>query len=293
MFPFPEPLSTEQRQTLAELVPPVEKFFQEVNDPAKNDAAAQIEERTLAGLWELGAFGLQVPGELGGLGLSNTQYARLVEVVGAHDLGVGITLGAHQSIGFKGILLFGDEQQRARYLPRVTGGEYAAFCLTEPSSGSDAGSIKTRAVLAPDGKHYVLNGSKIWISNGGIAEIMTVFAQTPVEKDGKTVDKVTAFIVERAFGGVSSGPPENKMGIRCSNTTEVYYEDVKVPVENVLGGVGNGFKVAMNILNNGRFGMAAALAGTQRAALRQAAEHAATRVQFGKRLAEFGSVQVS
>ncbi|XP_072948142.1 very long-chain specific acyl-CoA dehydrogenase, mitochondrial [Epargyreus clarus] len=291
VFPFPEPLTADQRQTLAELVPPVEKFFQEVNDPAKNDADAQIEEGTLAGLWELGAFGLQVPVDLGGLGLNNTQYARLVEVVGAHDLGVGITLGAHQSIGFKGILLFGDERQRSHYLPRVTGGEYAAFCLTEPSSGSDAGSIKTRAVLSPDGKHFVLNGSKIWISNGGIAEIMTVFAQTPVEKDGKTVDKVTAFIVERSFGGVSSGPPENKMGIRCSNTTEVYYEDVKVPVENVLGGVGNGFKVAMNILNNGRFGMAAALAGTQRAALRAAAEHAATRVQFGKHLCEFGGVQ--
>lgn len=114
----------------------------QVNDPAKNDADAKIEESTLAGLWELGAFGLQVPVELGGLGLSNTQYARLVEVVGAHDLGVGITLGAHQSIGFKGVLLFGDERQRAHYLPRVTGGEYAAFCLTEPSSGSDAGSIK-------------------------------------------------------------------------------------------------------------------------------------------------------
>lgn len=113
-----------------------------MNDPAKNDAEAQIEEGTLSGLWELGAFGLQVPTELGGLGLSNTQYARLVEVVGAHDLGVGITLGAHQSIGFKGILLVGTEQQKAHYLPRVTGGEYAAFCLTEPSSGSDAGSIK-------------------------------------------------------------------------------------------------------------------------------------------------------
>ncbi|KAG6460900.1 hypothetical protein O3G_MSEX012295 [Manduca sexta] len=291
VFPFPEALSDDQRQMLQELVPPVEKFFQEVNDPAKNDHDAQIEEGTLAGLWELGAFGLQVPAELGGLGLTNTQYARLVEVVGAHDLGVGITLGAHQSIGFKGILLFGTPQQRSKYLPRVTGGEYAAFCLTEPASGSDAGSIKTRAVLSPDGKNFILNGSKIWISNGGIAEIMTVFAQTPIEKDGKTVDKVTAFIVERSFGGVSSGPPENKMGIKCSNTTEVYFEDVPVPVENVLGGVGNGFKVAMNILNNGRFGMAAALAGTQRAALRQAAEHAATRVQFGKRLAEFTGVQ--
>lgn len=120
---------------------------------------------------------------------------------------------------------------------------------------------------------------------------MTVFAQTPVEKDGKMVDKVTAFIVERSFGGVSSGPPENKMGIKCSNTTEVYYEDVPIPVENVLGGVGNGFKVAMNILNNGRFGMGAALAGTQRSALRLAAEHAATRVQFGRKLVEFPAIR--
>ncbi|KAM3960874.1 acyl-CoA dehydrogenase very long chain [Aphomia sociella] len=291
IFPYPDVLSDDQRQTLQELVPPVEKFFDEVNDPAKNDADAQVEAGTLEGLWQLGAFGLQVPSELGGLGLNNTQYARLVEVVGAHDLGVGITLGAHQSIGFKGILLFGSDEQKQRYLPRVTAGEYAAFCLTEPSSGSDAGSIKTRAVLAPDGEHFILNGSKIWISNGGIAEIMTVFAQTPIEKDGKTVDKVTAFIVERSFGGVSSGPPENKMGIKCSNTAEVYYEDVRVPVRCVLGGLGNGFKVAMNILNNGRFGMAAALAGTQRAALRVAAEHAATRTQFGRRLADFGGVQ--
>ncbi|KAJ2940779.1 hypothetical protein O0L34_g14892 [Tuta absoluta] len=290
VFPFPEALSADQRQTLVELVPPMEKFFQEVNDPAKNDADSKIEENTVKGLWELGAFGIQVPCELGGLGLTNTQYARLVEIVGAHDLGVGITLGAHQSIGFKGILLFGSPEQKEKYLPRVTGGEYAAFCLTEPSSGSDAGSIKTRAEPGPDGS-WILNGSKIWISNGGIAEIMTVFAQTPVQKDGKTVDKVTAFIVERSFGGVSSGPPENKMGIKCSNTTEVYYEDVKIPKENVLGGVGNGFKVAMNILNNGRFGMAAALAGTQRAAIKQAAEHAATRTQFQRKLKDFGSIQ--
>lgn len=183
---------------------------------------------------------------------------------------------------------------------------------------NDSITGRSRAVLSPDGKHYILNGSKIWISNGGIAEIMTVFAQTAVEKNGKTVDKVsdprrprciviiimcnagnitssvwqvTAFIVERSFGGVSSGPPENKMGIKCSNTTEVYYEDVRIPVENVLGGVGDGFKVAMNILNNGRFGMAAALAGTQRACIRRAAEHAATRVQFGKRLSEFGGIR--
>ncbi|KAI0224086.1 Very long-chain specific acyl-CoA dehydrogenase, mitochondrial [Lamellibrachia satsuma] len=114
----------------------------------------------------------------GGLGLNNTQYARLVEIVGAHDLGVGICLGAHQSIGFKGILLFGTEEQKAKYLPKVATAEhFACFCLTEPSSGSDASSIRSRAVPSSDGSHYVLNGSKIWISNGGISEIFTVFAQ--------------------------------------------------------------------------------------------------------------------
>ncbi|KAL3272867.1 hypothetical protein HHI36_014328 [Cryptolaemus montrouzieri] len=293
LFPYPNVLNTEQRDTLQMLVDPFSKFFEEVNNPAKNDVDEKVEEGTLKGLWELGGFALQVPQDLGGLGLSNTQYARLVEIVGIHDLGVGITLGAHQSIGFKGILLFGTPEQKKKYLPRVSSGEFAAFCLTEPSSGSDAGSIKSKAVLSPDGKHYILNGSKIWISNGGLAEVMTVFAQTPVNdpKTGKVVDKVTAFIVERSFGGVTNGPPEKKMGIKCSNTAEVYYEDVKIPVENVLGGVGNGFKVAMNILNNGRFGMAACLSGTMRACTKKAVEFATTRKQFGQRIDSFGAIQ--
>lgn len=294
VFPYPEVLTEDQTDTLKMLVDPVSKFFDEVNDPLKNDSLETVEPNTMEGLWDLGAFSLQVPQDLGGLGLTNTQYARMVEIVGGNDLAVGIVLGAHQSIGFKGILLVGTPEQKAKYLPRVsTGKEFAAFCLTEPASGSDAGSIKTRAVLSPDGKHYILNGSKIWISNGGFAEIMTVFAQTPVqdEKTGKLVDKVTAFIVERSFGGVSSGPPEKKMGIKASNTAEVYYEDCKVPVENVLGGVGNGFKVAMQILNNGRFGMAAALAGTMRSVSKKAVDHATQRVQFGRRIDSFGTIQ--
>lgn len=294
VFPYPEVLTAEQTDTLKMLVDPMAKFFEEENNPAKNDTEEKVDQKTQDGLWELGAFALQVPQELGGLGLNNTQYARLVEIVGAHDLAVGIMLGAHQSIGFKGILLFGNPEQKAKYLPRVsTGKDFAAFCLTEPSSGSDAGSIRSRAVLSPDGKHFILNGSKIWISNGGFAEIMTVFAQTPVpdKETGKEVDKVTAFIVERSFGGVSSGPPEKKMGIKASNTAEVYFEDVKIPVENVLDGVGKGFKVAMNILNNGRFGMAAALAGTMRSVTKKAVEHATTRVQFGQRIDSFGTIQ--
>jgi len=294
VFPFPDALTEDHRDTLSLLVDPTKKFFEEQNDPALNDREANVPEATLQGLKDLGAFGLQVPQELDGVGLNNTQYARLVEIVGSHDLGIGIVLGAHQSIGFKGILLFGTDEQKKKYLPSVATGEnFAAFCLTEPASGSDASSIRTRAELSPDGKHFILNGSKIWISNGGFAEIMTVFAQTPVTDPitGETKDKVTAFIVERSFGGVTSGPPEKKMGIKCSNTAEVYYDNVPIPVENVLGGVGQGFKVAMNILNNGRFGMAAALSGTMRSASKKAIDHATNRVQFARRIDSYGTIQ--
>merc|ERR1712079_131789 len=178
--------------------------------------------------------------------------------------------------------------------PKLASGEqFAAFALTEPSSGSDANSIKTRAELSPDGKHYILNGSKIWISNGGIAEVFTVFAKTPVvdPKSGETVEKVSAFIVERAFGGVSHGPPEKKMGIKCSNTAEVYFENTPVPVENVIGEPGEGFKVAMQILNNGRFGMGAALSGTMRTVIQKATDHATNRIQFGSRIDGYGAIQ--
>uniref|UniRef100_U5EKH4 Very long-chain specific acyl-CoA dehydrogenase, mitochondrial n=1 Tax=Corethrella appendiculata TaxID=1370023 RepID=U5EKH4_9DIPT len=294
IFPYPEALDAEKRENLQMLIDPVNRFFTEVNDPVKNDNNAKLDEATESALWELGMYALQVPEDLGGLGLNNTQCTRLYDIVGANDLGLGIVVGAHQSIGFKGILLYGTKEQREKYLPMVsTGRVHAAFCLTEPSSGSDAGSIRTRAVKSACGKYYILNGSKIWISNGGIANIMTVFAKTEITdpKTGEKKDKVTAFIVEREFGGVSSGPPENKMGIKCSNTAEVYYEDVKIPIENVLGGEGNGFKVAMNILNNGRFGMAGTLSGTMRSCIQKAAEHATNRVQFGKKIEEFGAIQ--
>ena len=137
-----------------------------------------------------------------------------------------------------------------------------------------------------------MNGSKIWISNGGIADIFTVFAKTPYkDADGKVTDKVTAFIVERAFDGVTTGKPEKKMGIKASNTADIFFENVKVPVENVLGEVGNGFKIAMNILNNGRFGMVGALTGTMKTCIDRSVEHANTRSQFGNKLATYGSIQ--
>uniref|UniRef100_A0A2K6QII6 Very long-chain specific acyl-CoA dehydrogenase, mitochondrial n=1 Tax=Rhinopithecus roxellana TaxID=61622 RepID=A0A2K6QII6_RHIRO len=294
VFPYPSVLNQEQTEFLKELVEPVSRFFEEVNDPAKNDTLEMVEETTLQGLKELGAFGLQVPSELGGVGLCNTQYARLVEIVGMHDLAVGITLGAHQSIGFKGILLFGTKAQKEKYLPKLASGEtLAAFCLTEPSSGSDAASIRTCAVPSPCGKYYTLNGSKLWISNGGLADIFTVFAKTPVTDPatGAVKEKITAFVVERGFGGVTHGPPEKKMGIKASNTAEVFFDGVRVPSENVLGEVGSGFKVAMHVLNNGRFGMAAALAGTMRGIITKAVDYATNRIQFGEKIHNFGLIQ--
>uniref|UniRef100_A0AAV1U8D7 Acyl-CoA dehydrogenase n=1 Tax=Peronospora matthiolae TaxID=2874970 RepID=A0AAV1U8D7_9STRA len=294
-FPYPK-LSPSEAETLQMLVDPVTKFFGSVDSRAI-DETKTIPQQVLDDMKELGLFGLQIPEELEGLGLSNTGYARVCEEI--TDGSLAVTVMAHQSIGLKGILLNGNEAQKAKYLPKLATGEHiAAFALTEPSSGSDAGSIKTRATLSEDGKHFVLNGDKIWISNGGWADVMTVFAQTEVNG----TDKVTAFIVERAFGGVTSGPPEDKLGIRGSNTCQVFFDNCKVPIENVLGGgpdmktggaagVGQGFKVAMNILNNGRFGLGACAGASLRRVLGTAAEHANSRKQFGAPLANFGLIQ--
>ncbi|XP_050930763.1 complex I assembly factor ACAD9, mitochondrial isoform X2 [Lates calcarifer] len=232
-----------------------------------------------------------IPEEYGGLGLSNTMYARLAEIISL-DGSIAVTLAAHQAIGLKGILIAGNEAQKQKYLPKLASGEHiAAFCLTEPGSGSDAASIQTRATLSEDGKHYLINGSKIWISNGGMADIMTVFARTEVIVDGVKKDKISAFIVERAFGGITSGKPEDKLGIRGSNTCEVSFDNVPVPLENVIGEIGGGFKIAMNILNSGRFSMGSSSAGMIKKLIEMTSEYAATRKQFNKSLSEFGMIQ--
>ncbi|EDV27397.1 uncharacterized protein TRIADDRAFT_20833 [Trichoplax adhaerens] len=294
LFPFPDALDEESKETIKLMIDPFEKFFREVHDPAQSDLDEAISQKSIDGLKELGGMGLQVPQKYGGMELKNTQYGRLCEIIATYDLSIGIFMGAHQSIGYKGILLYGNEKQKEKYLPSlVSGDKLAAFCLTEPSSGSDANSIQTKAVLDSDGKHYILNGNKIWISNGGLADVMTVFAQVPFQSSDseKVSQRVTAFIVERDFGGVTNGPPEKKMGIRSSNTASVYFDNVKVPVENVLGKVGDGFKVAMNILNNGRFGMGAGMSGLIRMLIAKSIEHANNRVQFRRKLIEYQSIQ--
>ncbi|XP_034853969.1 complex I assembly factor ACAD9, mitochondrial isoform X3 [Mirounga leonina] len=291
VFPFPE-VSQDELNEINQFVGPVEKFFTEEVDSERIDREGKIPKETLEKLKSLGLFGLQVPEEYGGLGLSNTMYARLGEIVGL-DASIAVTLAAHQAIGLKGIILAGTKEQKAKYLPKLASGEHiAAFCLTEPSSGSDAASIKSRATLSEDKKHYILNGSKVWITNGGLANIFTVFAKTEVvDSDSSVKDKITAFIVERAFGGVTNGKPEDKLGIRGSNTCEVHFENTRVPIENVLGEVGGGFKVAMNILNSGRFSMGSTVAGMLKKLIEMTAAYACTRKQFNKNLSEFGLIQ--
>jgi len=293
VLPYPNVLNEEQKDTLNLLVPLAERVLAEQNDPLQNDALESVPENTMNALKDVGAFGLQIPEEYGGAGLNSTQYGRLTEVIGANDLGLGVFLTGHQGIGFKGILIVGTDEQKDKYLPDLAvGNKMAAFALTEPASGSDASSISTRAELSEDGKFWIMNGAKIWITGGGLADVFTVFAKTAVTDDnGNTKDKMTAFIVERNFGGVSNGPPEKKMGIKCSNTAEVYFDNTPIPVENVLGGVGEGFKVAMQILNNGRFGMGTSLSGTMRQIITKTTEHITTRVQFGSRLDTFGTIQ--
>lgn len=288
MLVFPELSKSEDYDHLNELVAPIDKFFSEKVDSKQIDIDGKIPEEILQQLGELGLFGMQIPEEYGGLELDATKFARLAEIT-ALDGAIAVTLAGHNSIGLKGILIAGNKEQKRKYLPKLATGEHiAAFCLTEPSSGSDAASIQTRATLSEDGKTFYLNGGKIWITNGGIADIFTVFAKTEITNEkGEKQDKVTAFIVERDFGGVTSGKPEDKLGIRGSNTCEVHFENVPVPVENVLGEVGGGFKVAMNILNSGRFSMGSSGAGILKKLIGYTADHAISRTQFKEKLMNF------
>uniref|UniRef100_A0A8C9WAM8 Complex I assembly factor ACAD9, mitochondrial n=1 Tax=Scleropages formosus TaxID=113540 RepID=A0A8C9WAM8_SCLFO len=299
VFPYPE-ISREELEEINQFVAPVEKFFSEDVDSQRIDREATIPPETLEGIKQLGLFGIQVPEEYGENAFSMKKVQHTDEQFGCMEYTThcspssSVALHTRQTPGCCfGILIAGNEQQKAKYLPKLASGEHvAAFCLTEPGSGSDAASIQTRATLTEDGKHYLISGSKIWISNGGLADIFTVFARTAVvDKDGQKKDKITAFIVERAFGGVTSGKPEDKLGIRGSNTCEVLFENTKVPVENVIGEVGGGFKAAMNILNSGRFSMGSATAGMIKKLIELTAEYAATRKQFNRSISEFGMIQ--
>jgi acyl-CoA dehydrogenase family protein 9 len=286
LFPYPT-IGERDREVLGMIIDSVERFLSgKEADFARMDREAQQPAEFIQSLRELGLFGLIIPEEFGGLALSNAAYARVLAQTSAHDSSVSLTIGAHSSIGMKGLLLFGSDEQKARYLPRLATGEMiAAFCLTESGAGSDAAAIRTRAGRNADGS-WTLNGEKIWITNGGIADFYTVFART----DGPE-GKITAFLVEAGWPGVSHGPHEDKMGIRASSTATVAFNDVRVPPENVLGEVGKGFKVAMGILNNGRTGLGGGAVGGMKALIRLVVAQAQGRQQFGRPIAEFGLVR--
>lgn len=290
IFPFPR-MKAEEQETIEMISASIKAFGKTIN-PDKIDKEEKLPPEVLKEMKELGLFGLVIPEEYEGIGLSVSGYARVLEDLAVLGSAVGATIGGHQSIGMKGLLLYGNETQKKKYLPKLASGEMlAAFCLTEPNSGSDAASIRTRAVLSEDGSHYILNGEKQFITNGGFADFYTVFAQTPVEEQGIKQEKITAFIVTRDLGGVRSGPEEQKMGWKGSSTTMVFFEDVKVPIENVLGEVGKGFKVAMEILNNGRLSTSTASFGVARHLINMSIKYANERKQFGKHIGQFDLIK--
>jgi alkylation response protein AidB-like acyl-CoA dehydrogenase len=233
---------------------------------------------------KLGLLGISVPEKFGGMEMDLPSVMVVAEVMG-RDASYAGWHSAHTGIGSLPILFFGSEQQKEKYLPRLVSGELlAAYALTEPLAGSDALAARTRADLSPDGKHYILNGQKMWITNGGAADVFIVFARVGGEK-------FTAFIVERAFGGLTSGAEEHKMGIQGSSTTAIYFDNVKVPVENVLGEIGRGHVIAFNILNIGRLKLGPAVMGAAKSILATSIKYAKQRKAFGVAIASFGAMQ--
>jgi len=233
---------------------------------------------------EQGLLSASVPEEYGGMGKDFVTSTLVSEALGG-GYSFSVAMSAHAGIGTLPILYFGTEEQKKKYIPKLATGEWkGSYGLTEPGSGSDALGAKTTAVLSEDGKYYILNGQKIWITNGGFADVFTVFAKV----DG---EKFTAFIVERGMEGFTQGQEEHKMGIKGSSTVQLYFQDCKVPVENVLGEIGRGHIIAFNILNIGRLKLDAAAIGGAKGALKESIQYAKTREQFNMPIAKFGAIK--
>jgi alkylation response protein AidB-like acyl-CoA dehydrogenase len=279
----PEDLTAEHRA----IAKATEDFWTHEVEPNLDKIQHQdfdVLKRTLRKSAELGLVAVLVPEKYGGIELDLVSSMVVAEIMGG-DGSYAVCHGAQAGIGALPVLMFGTEQQKQKYLPRLASAELiAAYALTEPHAGSDAMAVRTRADLSEDGTHYVLSGQKMWISNGSIADLYTVFAKVGGEK-------LTAFLVERGWPGVSPGAEEQKMGLKGSSTTAVYFDNVKVPVENVLGEIGRGHVVAFNILNIGRLTLALSAHGKCRHTLAGAIRYARERRAFGKSISEFGLIQ--
>lgn len=234
---------------------------------------------------ELGLLGISVPEQYGGYGMDFNTSMLVAEEFGK-GYSFAVTFTAHTGIGTLPILYYGNEAQKEKYLPKLATGEYkASYCLTEPDAGSDANAGKTKATLTKDGKYYLLNGQKMWITNAGFADIFIVFAKIEDDKD------LTAFIVERSFGGMTMNEEEKKLGIKGSSTRQIFFNDCAVPIENMLSERGNGFKIALNILNIGRIKLGVSTVGGSKGALSHAIKYANERKQFGKTIGSFGAMK--
>ncbi len=281
---IPEQFSEEQRMIEQSCL----DFLKQEVWPALDRIDAQ-EEGLMVSLLDkaaaLGLLGLNVPEQYGGF-----EKDFVTGMLGTEAIGGGhsfaVALAAHTGIGTLPILYYGNEDQKKKYLPKLTSGEWkSCYCLTEPGAGSDANSGKTKAVLSADGKHYLLNGQKMWITNGGFAEVFTVFAK--IDND----ENLSAFIIEKSFGGITLNPEEHKMGIKGSSTRQVFFNDCKVPVENLLSDRQNGFKIAVNILNVGRIKLAAAALGGAKRVTELSVNYANERQQFGRPIAKYGAIR--
>lgn len=277
---------TEEQQMIAEtcrdfLKTEVHPRLNEIDAAKSPDLMSSL--MTKAG--ELGLLGVAVPEEYGGFGMNFNTSMLVAEALGTgHSFSVAQS--AHTGIGTLPIVYYGNEEQKAKYLPLLASGEWkAAYCLTEPDSGSDANAGKSKAVLSADGKHYIINGQKMWITNGGFAELFIVFAKIDDDKS------LTAFIVEKSFGGITMNEPEHKLGIKGSDTRQVFFNDCHVPVENMLSSRGNGFKIAVNILNIGRIKLGIAVIGGSKGSLDYVIKYANERKQFGVSISTFGAIK--
>ena len=290
IFPFPElPASAKARGD--EMVERVKEFCKDNIDADKIDRDAMIPDSIIKGLGELGVLGMTIDPEHGGQGMSQTNYCRVMEIIGGHCASTGVFVNAHHSIGLRGLQLFGTEEQKSEWMkPLASGDKLAAFALTEPMAGSDAGNVRTRAEPTEDGEGYKITGEKRWITNGGIADVLTLMARTPDASDPD--GKITAFLVTPDMAGFEVLEERmEKCGIRGTATGRMKFTDMYVPKENILGPVGKGLRVALTVLDFGRTTFGACCTGAAKFCIERMIHRANHRRQFGKSLGEFQLVQ--